>query len=265
MSQAIQILIVEDEQIVAMDLSMGLQHDGYQVVGIADHFEEAVELFKQNSVDIVLMDIHIYGEKDGVACATALQQIKEVPLIYLTAFTDAHTIERVKHTRPSAYLTKPYHLANVRVAIDLALHNFAEIKQTQNSQGAKVLPLKTTQTAATAEKNTDTSPLLVMNDFLFIKQGVKFIKFKLLDITYLEADNNYVSIYTATQKFMLRLSLADIVEKLQLPSLVRIHRSYAINMHHIISFDDQSVKLEKIELPIGRNYKDDFFQQFKLK
>src|SRR5687767_4898608 len=118
MPEAIQIMIVEDEAIVAMDLAAGLENDGYRIAGIADNYAEALQLFSDNSVDIVLMDINIYGDKDGVDTAVELMKIKQVPLIYLTAFTDAATVERVKHTHPSAFLTKPYNMDNVRIAID---------------------------------------------------------------------------------------------------------------------------------------------------
>src|SRR5262245_46163540 len=87
MAEPIQVMIVEDESIVAMDLAAGLEHDGYNVVGIADSYDEAVKLFSDNVVDILLMDIHIHGRKDGVETATELMKIKQVPLIYLTAFT----------------------------------------------------------------------------------------------------------------------------------------------------------------------------------
>src|SRR5262245_42183476 len=137
MPEDIKVMIVEDESIVAMDLAAGLEHDGFTVAGIADNFEDAVQLFSDNQVDILLMDINIHGSKDGWETAAALMKINHVPLIYLTAFTDAATVERVKHTHPAAFLTKPYNIDNVRIAIDLALHNFAEAKP-----AAKVLPLQ---------------------------------------------------------------------------------------------------------------------------
>lgn len=258
MPARVKIMIVEDESIVAMDLAAGLEHDGYHVTGIADNYEEAIQVFNSQQPDIVLMDIHIHGDKDGVDTAAALMQIRQVPLIYLTAFTDAATIERVKHTHPSAFLTKPYNLENVRIAIDLAIHHFAETKPV--APGARVLPL-----TETADKRNDKEQILQLQEFIFIKQQYRFVKFRLADLIYVEADNNYVNLHTSQQKFTLRLSLTDLLERLRFNRLVRIHRSFAVNIDMIISFDDQFIRTSNHELPIGRNYRQDFMDQFNLR
>jgi DNA-binding LytR/AlgR family response regulator len=255
MPEQINVMIVEDESIVAMDLSAGLEHDGYNVVGIADNFTEAVELYSTNTVDILLMDINIHGNKDGVETAIELMRIKQVPLIYLTAFTDAKTVERVKHTNPAAFLTKPYNIDNVRIAIDLALHHFAEAKT-----GAKVLPM-----TGSSDKKQDKEHFLQLKDYIFIKQNYRFVKFKLSEILFAEADNNYVNIHTQAQKFALRISLADLVERLQFSRLVRVHRSYAVNIDAISSFDEQVIRIDKHEIPIGRNHRQEFLDHFNLR
>jgi DNA-binding LytR/AlgR family response regulator len=256
----IQVMIVEDESIVAMDLSAGLEHDGYKVVGIADNYDDAVSLYTNNAVDILLMDINIHGDKDGIETATTLMNIRPVPLIYLTAFTDAATVARVKHTNPSAFLTKPYSIDNVRVAIDLALYNFAEAKPTT---GGKVLSMQT-DTSVDKQKG-DKEQFLQMEDYIFIKQQYKFVKFKLSEILFAEADNNYVNLHTRSQKFVVRLSLADLVDRLHFPRFIRIHRSFAVNLDEINSFDDQEVKIGAHEIPIGRNYRQDFLDHFNLR
>ena len=258
MPEKVRVMIVEDESIVAMDLAAGLEHDGYIVTGIADRYDDAIELFKKEHADILLMDIHIHGEKDGVETATTLMKIRQVPLIYLTAFTDSATIERVKHTNPSAFLTKPYSIDNVRIAIDLALHHFAEAKPA--GETGKVLSLQ-----ANADKKTDKEHFLQLKEYIFIKQNYRFVKFKLAEILFAEADNNYVNIHTQTQKFALRLSLSDLLERLQFPRLIRIHRSYAVNIDEISSFDEQLIKLGQHEIPIGRNYRQDFMDRFNLR
>jgi DNA-binding LytR/AlgR family response regulator len=194
-----------------------------------------------------------------VETATALLQIKTVPLIYLTAFTDAHTVARAKQTAPSAYLTKPFNRDNVRIAIELALHNFAEIRQEEKG---KVLPMKPT---VPAEKKTDKEQFLQLNDQVFIKQNYRFVKFRLSDIQFAEADNNYVHIHTAGQKFTVRMALTDLLEKLKFDRLFRVHRSFAVNLGEIQSFDDQLIRIGTHEIPIGRNFRQDFLDQFNLR
>jgi two-component system, response regulator PdtaR len=258
MPEKVHVMIVEDESIVAMDLAAGLEHDGYTVAGVADNYTEALKIFSAEQVDIVLMDIHIHGDKDGIDTAAALMKIRQVPLIYLTAFTDAATIERVKHTHPSAFLTKPYTVENVRIAIDLALHHFAEARPANN--GGKILSMQTT-----TGKRSDKEHFLQLREYIFIKQNYRFVKFKLQEILFAEADNNYVNIHTQGQKFALRLSLSDLLERLQFPRLVRVHRSYAVNLDEISSFDEQLIRIGQHEIPIGRNYRQEFMDHFNLR
>jgi DNA-binding LytR/AlgR family response regulator len=262
-SEKINILIVEDESIVAMDLSAGLMHSGYNVAGIADNYQDALSLYEQNDVDIVLMDVNLIGEKDGIDTVVDLMKIKQRPVIYLTAFTDARTVERVKKTYPAAFLIKPYSIANVRIAIDLALNSFAALKE-EPSESGKVIPLQSS--ADDAEKGTtpDKETILQIQDSIFIKQNYQFVKIRLSDIQYVESDNNYVRIITHSNLFALRLSLNQLLEKIIFASLVRIHRSYAVNLHAIKSFTEQDVIVGDKELPIGKNYKESFLKRFNF-
>jgi len=258
MSEKIKVLIVEDESIVAMDLAAGLEKDGYEVAGIADNATEAMELFNEHAVDIILMDVHIIGKKDGIDTAAELLQQRSVPLIYLTAFTDAKTIERAKSTHPAAFLAKPYSITNVRIAIELAISNFAVTAQ----HNSKIIPIENNNNhSGITEKET----ILQMNDYIFVKNNYVFVKIKLDEILYVEAENNYVQLVTTEKKLLLRLSLSQLLEKISYKALVRIHRSYAVNIDMIQSFSDQEVNLPKIQLPIGRSYKEDFLKQFNFR
>lgn len=260
-AEKVNILIVEDESIVALDLASGLEHDGYNIAGIADNAEEAQQLFSDNEVDIVLMDVNIIGEKDGIDTAIEILKQKAVPIIYLTAFTDATTIERIKQTHPAAFLSKPYSLTNVRIAIDLAVNNFA-VSREQQSTG-KIIPLDKDGSRSTGSPEKEM--ILRMHDHIFVKHNYAFVKLKLSELQYIEADNNYTSIVTADKKFLLRLSLNQLLEKINYKALVRIHRSYAVNINAIQSFNEQEVEVNQQHLPIGRNYKEEFMKQFDFR
>lgn len=254
----VQILIVEDEGIVAMDLAAGLEQDGYTVCGVADNAADAADLFRQHDIDILLMDIHIMGDKDGITLTEELQRIKAVPVIFLTAFTDAATVERVKKICPAAFLTKPYQVSNVRIAIELALNNFASAS---SKPGARLVSMS-------GEKNREaagTEPILQLGDYIFIKHNSRFQKVLLSGILYAESDNNYVQLHTGGGKFALRLPLGLLLEKISHPHLVRIHRSFAVNINAVESFNDQDVFIGGREIPIGRNYKEDFLNRFRFK
>jgi DNA-binding LytR/AlgR family response regulator len=259
-SQKVNVLIVEDESIVAMDLAAGLERDGYHVVGMADNTSEAIDIFSKHEVDIVLMDVQIIGETDGIDTAAALLKIKYVPIIFLTAFTDQKTVDRVKNICPAAFLSKPYSIANVRISIDLALSNFAIANKPQT--GGKLVSIKG-QDVESLPKEKDT--ILQLHDHLFVKQHYRFVKLKIDDILYIESLNNYISIVTTSQKFSIRMQLSELLEKLIIKNIVRIHRSYAVNILAIQSFNDQEVIVGKTELPIGKMYKEDFWQQFNMR
>ncbi|HEX6427519.1 MAG TPA: response regulator transcription factor, partial [Niastella sp.] len=176
------------------------------------------------------------------------------------AFTDAATIDRIKQTHPAAFLSKPYSLTNVRIAIELAVNNFA-VSREQQSTG-KLIPLD-------KDSNRNTSPeremILRMNDHIFVKSNYAFVKLKLSELLYIEADNNYTSIITPEKKFLLRLSLNQLLDKINYKALVRIHRSYAVNINAIHSFNEQEVEINQQHLPIGRNYKEEFLKFFDFR
>ena len=251
-TEKINILIVEDESIVALDLATALHQDGYEVIGIADHAEEAIRLFNQHAVDIVLMDIQLAGPKDGIDTVVDLMKIRQTPVIYLTAFTDNATVERVKHTYPFAFLVKPYQVSNVRIAVELALNSFA-LRKAAHEQSST--PPATTGEAPTKE------PILQMGDCVFIKYNYQFVKVRLTDILFVRADRNHISLHTSDKKFVLRLSLSQLFDRLLFDRLIRIHRSYAVNIDAIQSFTEQTVLTGKGEFPISRNYKEDFLRK----
>lgn len=119
---AVRILIVEDESIVALDLRSTLEELGYQVVGTADTGEAAVELAMREHPDIVLMDIRLRGAMDGTEAAEQIRRRYNVPVIYLTAYSDDATLRRAQASEPYGYLLKPFAERDLQVAIQMALY-----------------------------------------------------------------------------------------------------------------------------------------------
>jgi signal transduction histidine kinase len=116
------ILIVEDENIVALDMRMRLETMGYRVADVVDTGNLALERARELSPDLVLMDIKLKGGQDGIEAARLLRERAEVPVIFVTAFTDEKTLERAKQTSPYGYIVKPFHERELRIAIELALY-----------------------------------------------------------------------------------------------------------------------------------------------
>jgi two-component system, cell cycle sensor histidine kinase and response regulator CckA len=119
---AARVLVVEDEAIVAMDISARLRVLGYEVVGPASTGAEAVELAVRTRPDLVLMDIMLRGGMDGVEAALRIREATGSPVVYLTAYADESTLRRAKVAEPLGYLLKPFEERELRTTIETALY-----------------------------------------------------------------------------------------------------------------------------------------------
>jgi signal transduction histidine kinase len=123
------VLIVEDEAVVARDLERCVEDMGYEVIASAATSAEALHLASLRRPDLVLMDIRLRGDQDGIDTARMLQERHGMPIVYLTAFSDEATLARAAKTLPYGYLVKPFVSADVRCAIELALYKHAADRQ----------------------------------------------------------------------------------------------------------------------------------------
>ncbi|MCP1662845.1 MULTISPECIES: response regulator [Methanocalculus] len=128
-----RVWIVEDESIVAMDLQRRLQSRGYSVLGISSYAEEAIEKIRQHKPDIIIMDIVLKGEMDGITASGIIKEEMGIPIVYLTAYADRSTIDRAKLTEPYGYILKPFEEPNVISVIEIALHKAAMEKKIRES------------------------------------------------------------------------------------------------------------------------------------
>jgi diguanylate cyclase len=117
-----KILIVEDESIIAEDISDSLIARGYRVTGIVYSGEEAIQSVIESRPDLVLMDVNLQGEIDGITAAEEIRTRFQIPVVYLTAFADENTLRRVNATKPFGYIVKPFEEKNLHTTIQLALH-----------------------------------------------------------------------------------------------------------------------------------------------
>ncbi|MGI0118981.1 EAL domain-containing protein [Zooshikella sp. RANM57] len=118
------ILVVEDEKVVALDIKRRLIRLGYNVTGMASSAVHAERLIIKTLPDLVLMDIHIQGDTDGIELASVLQKRYHIPVIYLTAYSEEKTIARASETKPYGYLLKPFSERELHVAIQVAIERF---------------------------------------------------------------------------------------------------------------------------------------------
>ena len=228
-TQNLKILIVEDELIIASDIEMILTDAGYEVTGIATSYEDAIQSIAANKPDLILLDINLESDADGVILAEEINKNYHIPFIYLTSNTDPLTVNRVKRTNPAGFIVKPFNEKEILTNIEIVAFN----------------------------RKQEEKPAAVED--LFIKDKGGLIKIKTGQIMFAKADDNYTEIYTDKTKYLVTINLKKIADKLNTVPFVRIHRSYLINVHYIDRIQDGYVFIGKHRLPIGRKYHDDFF------
>ena len=117
-----KILVVEDERLVALSMQRKLESMGYSVPNTVATGEEAIQQSSQLKPDLILMDIMLAGHLDGIAAANAIRQRFNIPIIYLTAYSDDDTLQRARVTEPFGYLLKPFEGKELQTAIEMALY-----------------------------------------------------------------------------------------------------------------------------------------------
>jgi DNA-binding LytR/AlgR family response regulator len=220
---SVKILVVEDEMIIGAKISMQLTNLGYEVTGILPRGEDALVHVQENKPDIVLLDINLKGEINGIETAIQLQRLGNIPIIYLTANSDEATFNQAKATRPYAFISKPYKQLDLQRAIELTISRIAE----------DVNGLIVTDAAE--------DPTFVLNDRIFVRHKEKMVK----------ADRNYSHLFTKEKDYVLAVTLKAIEEKLPAKLFLRIHRSYIINITHIDEVTEGNVRIAEHSIPMG--------------
>ena len=234
MGTLIKILIVEDEMIIGANISLQLSELGYEVTGIVPRGEEALIHMKQNKPDIVLLDIQLKGELDGIETAKQMQEKNDIPIIYLTANTDDYYFARAKETNPYAFISKPFKKLDLQHAIELTVSRMMMNKDEDENQ------------------NDNCESPFVLSDSIFVRRNDKMIKILINDIYYFEADRNYCKIYSKTKDCLLVMTLKDIDEKLPKEQFLRIHRSYIVNLSHVDEVAGSHVVVLKKAIPLSK-------------
>jgi len=232
-----KILIVEDNIIEATKLEMELTNLNYEVPKIVDSKAETIACFYTVEPDLLILDINLNNGETGIDIAKELKKRHEPkPIIYLTSSEDKKTFEEAKKTGPCAFLLKPFDIKNLTFAIELALEDYA---------------------SSMAKKSEEYENSLLHNGHLFVKKNKKIVKLNVADIEYVDVDGKYSMIHTNSDKYLVRVSLKDLYEKLKKQNFVRIHRNYLINIEKmkVLDLEDETMSIADVTLPIGKSYK----------
>jgi len=235
MNSTLRILIVEDDMIIAANIAMQLTKLGYEVIGIESRGEEALAHAKLNPPDLILMDINLKGKLNGIATVKAIQLNCDIPVIYLTANSDEGTFASARTTHPYAFISKPFNQLDLERTIALVQE--------------QLLPRK-------GVDRTVDSGLEVLNDRIFIRHNGKMVRLLLEDILYIEADRNYCHILTDDNKYLLVSTLKTLEEELLGTRLMRVHRSFMVNLSKLDVVAESHLEIKRKVIPLSKSYKD---------
>ena len=209
----IKIGVVEDEMIIAATIVSTLKKLNYEVVNTASNYNAAIDMIENEDLQLLLLDINLGGQKDGIDVATYVRSHYELPIIFLTANSDIATVQRAKVVKPDAYLLKPFTKDDLFTAIEIAFSSYDEISDKQEKK-----------------------------DTIVLKTGYDFIKLKLSEIVFIESNDNYVSFNIGHGKPLIsRVTLSEMTNKLPSSTFTRINRSVIINHSFIKKIETDQI------------------------
>ena len=236
----INVLIIEDTPEQSDALSKVLLANKYNVVGVARSYPEALKLFYEQPIDIIVIDVFLDGKPDGITFAETINIIPNAskPFVFLTSSQDRQIFERAKLTKPFSFLMKPFNELEILYALEMAVEKFYE----------------QTNVFLSEDQNT-----VISNDYLFIKKKNALKKVALNDILYIEVEERYCNIITEKEKFIILISLTKISDLLDKNKFTRTHRNTIVNtdkIEEIILADNLVILKGNHKINLSDTYKD---------
>lgn len=244
--EKIRILIVEDDPIIGADLLGRLSEMGYAVLGPEASGEEAIRhLDGKLPPDLLLMDIQLEGQWDGIETARRMRERLRLPLIFLTSNSDDATFRQAKAVQPDAFLSKPFRGRDLKHAIELAVAQSARKERRE------------------PEEN-DNNNAYVLKDRLFIKAKGRMVRLFFADILWVEADDYYCRVVAHDREFLVTQTLGKFSETFEeMPSFMRVHRSYLINLEHVEEIGEMYLYIDKKQIPFSKSYRDELMKRLR--
>ncbi|MCF8366488.1 MAG: response regulator [Bacteroidales bacterium] len=214
-----KVLIVEDELLVAADIEESLEILGYRVIGSVATGKDALQKVNEQLPDIILMDIMLKGDMTGIDTANAIRQKHDVPIVYLTANADISTIEKAKVSLPYGYIIKPFTEKDLQTNIEIArfkFNNDIKIKM-ESDQYNRFFSFP----ADNQEK------------FIFVDAEKGLEKLSSDKIYYVEATDDFSTIYTADEDLVIKKTIAEIEKTLPVKNFCRVTDDCIVNTDKI--------------------------------
>lgn len=220
----LKIGIVEDEVVIAESLEATLSHLGYDVLEPANDYIEAISMLTKHKPDLVILDIMLNDDRDGIDLAERINKEFHIPFIFLTANADKATVGRAKKTQPSSYLIKPFTRTSLYSSIEVAMDSIQS-------------------------RRLDAGP----TSSVFVKDGSVMKKLVLHQVWHIEAERVYLNVHTTDRQHTLRMSISEMLETLNDKRFMQIHRSHVVNIDHIDEIGLDYVSIRGTQIPVSKS------------
>ncbi|CAL2089408.1 DNA-binding response regulator, LytR/AlgR family [Tenacibaculum sp. 190524A02b] len=223
----IKVYVVEDIAISRMSLETMLLENNYEVSGSSAKAEIAWEEILKSPPNLILLDINLAGDKNGVWLAQQIRKHLKIAIVYLTAYGDQQTLKEVLETKPNGFLMKPYQEPILLTTINIALDNFFESQKIN----------------------------IKINEFVFIKDGHAKIKIATKEIYYVKSDGNYLEVKLKEKIYVIRRKLLEFKEELPQNLFYQSHQRYVVNINKIDMIKKGFITILDKEIPVSLKYK----------
>jgi DNA-binding LytR/AlgR family response regulator len=237
----LKILAIEDDPIHEERLIMILERLNHELIDVLDSPKDVMAIIQATDPDLILMDIDLGSEMNGIELTKKINEAHDIPTIFLTSHGDDATFQSAKAAKPHAYLVKPYTSEELQRSIELSILMEQSKIQRKNS-----LPRP--------------------SNHIFVRADNRLVKVYWQEITFISAYDKYCYIHLTDQKLMVKERLKNIHALLPQNHFIQVHRSYVINIDSITSFtnDMSELTIGQEKIKVGRSFKDQLISEINV-
>lgn len=229
--------ILDDEVLICETLTKFLLELGYEVPEYATNYNEAVDLLHRVAPDIFLLDVNIKDSRSGVDVGEYIRLHSDIPIIFVSSYSDKETIDEVRKVKPNGYLIKPFTKDDLFTAIEVAISNYS----------------------FTSKKSS--SEVKQMKDAMFVKQDSLYHKLVFKDILYIKSEGVYLEIFTESKKLLIRETMKNMLDALPINEFDQVHRSYIIRLDKVSAVSNDFVVIQNEKIPVSKFNKEDMMER----
>gem|GEM_PF-476574 len=241
MNKTAHVMVVEDDLVVRSTLETLLTDMGHKIAGFVDNAVDAMVVFSSKHPDIIIADISLNGPLNGIELIRKINEIRKVPVLFLTANNNEDVFNKAKDVQPFAFISKPIERKNLERSISLAIES----------------------TSLLAPQFKELSSA---DEAIYTRIGHRLKKINIHEIESIEVDGKYCSLQIGVKSVTCKITLKELLEVLPARNFVQVSRNHAVNLDKIEDMDmmNMTVKLSNSEVSISRSFKEHFFSRIQV-